>query len=313
MTNPAITVVIPTRDDIATLPAALDSVDLQQVPDMEVIVVDDGSRDGSSSYLARRAEADTRLRVLTLPGVGPSAARNAALAIASAPLVAFLDADDQWHAGKLTRQIAAMQAHPSLAFCFTDYDHRTPDGAHLGTCFDYWKPSFAGRPPMQFELIENPEALLLGCNLVGTSTVVAQTEALRKANGFATELRSAEDWDLWLRLAASGGVACSTMVTTTYLVRPRSVTSDRSARIAAMESIMARYRDRHGRPFRVALRHAEARIAIAKAEALRERGAHWQACHSGLRAFGLSLRTDVLRSAGGDLLRGCRDLLKVAA
>ena len=202
MPEPAITVIIPTRNDISNLPVALDSVAKQQVEHLEVIVLDDGSTDGTAEYLAARAKEDRRLRVVTLEGRGASASRNVAIAMACSPLIAFLDSDDAWRPGKLSRQIAAMQGDPELQFCFTDYDHKTPEGADLGTCFEYWKPAFADRPPVQFERLVNPEALLLGCNLVGTSTVVARTAALRNANGFATHMRSAEDWDLWLRLAA---------------------------------------------------------------------------------------------------------------
>ena len=122
------------------------------------------------------------------------------------------------------------------AFTFTDYLHLDPEGRSLGTAFEYWKPSFHGRRDDAFAPLENALVTLIGCNLAGTSTVVAKREALRNANGFAEDLPSAEDWDLWLRLALAGTVAVSTRVTTNYLVRPGSETANRAARIEKVQA-----------------------------------------------------------------------------
>jgi glycosyltransferase involved in cell wall biosynthesis len=291
------------RDARELLPLALESIAVQRVDDVEILVSEDGSGDGTAEWLAGAARRDPRLKVIETGGVGPSRARNAAISMARAPLIAFLDADDVWEPGKLVRQIAFLTAEPSTVFSFTDYLHVDPAGGSHGTCFDYWSPPFAGRLPFSYGIVENCEAELLARNTVGTSTVMARTAALRNANGFASSVQSAEDWELWLRLAATGPVACSTMVTTRYLMRPGSHSANRPKRIAALRHILAPYRARTEPAFRRAVRCAEARIAAAEAEVARERGEPWQACLAELRSLGRRPQLRTLKAASGDALR----------
>src|SRR4051794_448659 len=102
MPDPAsVTVVIPMRDVAPFLRNGIASVDPD--PRLEILLVDDGSRDGTLDLAVDLARRDHRIRLLQGEGRGPSAARNLAIAAARAPLVAFLDADDCWRPGKLTR------------------------------------------------------------------------------------------------------------------------------------------------------------------------------------------------------------------
>ena len=84
----------------------LATIDVQCRNDLEVIVVDDGSSDGTLDWLASRPATTFSLRILERGGVGPGPARNAGIEIAQGGLIAFLDADDQWWPGKLDRQLA---------------------------------------------------------------------------------------------------------------------------------------------------------------------------------------------------------------
>src|SRR5262249_49063411 len=147
--------------------------------------------------------------------------------------IAFLDADDLWWPHKLARQLEYHGLNQDVGFSFTDYLHVDPRGEVRGTCFDYWRPAYIDRADFGFKTISDPEFELLAANVVGTSTVVASRKALQNANGFASASQSAEDWELWLRLAAIAPVACSAATTTTYLMRPSSETQNRSARIDA--------------------------------------------------------------------------------
>lgn len=283
MNSPDCTVVIPAFNAADYLPAAIASVEAQAVRNIEVLVLDDGSTDGTGEWLANARLARPWLRVFNGGGLGPARARNTLIRNANSDLIAFLDADDEWLPGKLEREIAHHRAHPGVSFTFTDYLHLDPQGRSLGTAFEYWKPSFHGCQDEAFAPLENALVTLIGCNLAGTSTVVAKREALRNANGFAEDLPSAEDWDLWLRLAMAGPVAVSTRVTTNYLVRPGSETANRAARIAAMETILKRY-GAHGAT-RAARREARARLATVRAEAAAIAGRHGDALFRRLDAL----------------------------
>ena len=156
-------------------------------------------------------------------------------------------------------------------------------------------------------VVPDAELALLAANVVGTSTVVASRAALLGANGFALAALSAQDWDLWLRLAARGPVACSSASTMTYLMRPASVTQDKSARIEAMREIIGRYRDRTGKRARDALRQADAQIQTAEAERALALGDHLGAAKAHLYALVRWPQGRTARAVGGDVLAACRD------
>lgn len=272
MSTPACSVIIPTRDCLPYLPGTLASIQAQERDDLEILVVDDGSTDGSAAWLAAQAARDSRLRVLEAGGHGPSAARNCAIAAARSPLIAFLDADDTWRPGKLSAQIVFHQSHPDAVFSFTDYRHVDPEGRDLGTCFGFW-PAFhrrVGSAP-GYRPLSDAASVLLAENVAGTSTVMARRRALQDANGFATDLDSAEDWDLWLRLSRAGPVGFTDAVGTDYLMRPGSATGNAVARLNAVREIMRR----HTAAAPVApwaLRHARARLLTGQAELARRQG-----------------------------------------
>lgn len=282
--TPEISVVIPSRNARCWLPHSLASIGGHR--EVEIIVVDDGSTDGTGPLLAGLAAADPRLRVLEGPQRGASAARNLAIAAARAPLVAFLDADDRWRLDKLAIQAALHAARPELGFSFTDYLHRRPDGTLGGGCFAFW-PGFAARHGGRrepFVLGVDGLAQIYAENVVGTSTVIARTDLLRAAGGFDEGLSQAEDWDLWLRLAAMAPVGCVPRALAEYRQhRPGNLSSANGARARAMREVAAR----HATPARAlspaAVRTCRTRLLVAEAEAA-------MAADAPLRAAGLRLR-----------------------
>jgi GT2 family glycosyltransferase len=305
--QPRLSVVIPTRDCLAYLPAALASIRAQAIPDVQIVVVDDGSTDGTGSYLA----ADPGLTVVTRRGGdGVAAARNAGLAVCKAPIVGFLDADDVWRPGAVAGRLAAHEADPGLVLSFADYDHVTPDRTDLGTCFGYW-PRFArfvrGRHGV-LPLGPQALALLYAENVVGTSTVLARRDALDAEQGFSTEFKLAEDWDLWLRLARRGRVACSTDLAATYLVRPGSLSRDRPRLIRCMKVIAARHGAAAARLMPAAWLACRSRIAVAEAEDARIGGRKPAALLQHLLALALapSRRLAWAAAADGARLLGLR-------
>ncbi len=125
MNSVAITVAIPTYNRAALLPRAIDSALAALAPGDEILVVDDGSTDDTAAVVAAYRAP---VRYLPLPHGGLAAARNAGLAHAANPLVAFLDSDDEYMPDKLTLQRAVLARRPELVMALSDFGHRSPRG-----------------------------------------------------------------------------------------------------------------------------------------------------------------------------------------
>lgn len=180
-----VSVVIPTWNRRAVLPAAIESARCQTLPALEIIVVDDGSDDGSWDLLQALAtsEGAPPLRVFSQPNRGPAAARNFGVAQARGEFIAFLDSDDRWHSDKLGRQMALFAQRPELALVGCA-------AANLRT----------GRSD---DVVAIGERDLLYRNWFLTPGVVVRRDVLTGMGGFAEDLRRCEDYDLWLRIAAA--------------------------------------------------------------------------------------------------------------
>jgi glycosyltransferase involved in cell wall biosynthesis len=116
MTSPLISCIVPVFNGERYLGEALDSILAQTYRPLEVIVVDDGSTDGTAALAETYRD---RVRYAYQPEAGPPATRNQGVRLARGEYVAFLDADDLWHPEKLARQVALLQARPELACCLT--------------------------------------------------------------------------------------------------------------------------------------------------------------------------------------------------
>ena len=196
MNEPSCSVVIPVRDRRRDVQQAVASVLSQTFSDFEVVVVDDGSTDGSGE--AALESGDPRLRLVRLPGSGVSVARNAGVAQAKAPWVAFLDSDDVWLPRFLERTLELARAHPNTGLIFSNclsVRDRRPwlDLPYAGPTLveDY----------LEF-LIRNEGRGLQ------TSTTVVHRDTLRAVGGFPPGVARSEDTDTWLRLALRGPVGC---------------------------------------------------------------------------------------------------------
>ncbi|CAG0941402.1 partial heptose III glucuronosyltransferase, partial [Anaerolineae bacterium] len=109
-----LSVVIPVYNGEKFIGRALESVFSQTVPPDEIIVVNDGSRDGTAQKLA---EFGDRIQVISIPNGGVANARNVGLKACTGDLIALLDADDIWYPDKLEKQLAVMQRYPAIGFC----------------------------------------------------------------------------------------------------------------------------------------------------------------------------------------------------
>lgn len=209
-TAPTVSVVIPAYNAAWCVRTAIDSVLAQDWRDFELIVVDDGSTDDTAAVLASYGE---RLRVVAQPNGGLSSARNAGIHAATGELVAFLDADDAWLPAKLARQVELMRSRPALGFSSCAARVVDPDGRLLNV----W--SCAGW--------EGPFLVhLFGANadVAGSgSAVIARRTLFDQVGGFDESLRSLEDIDMWMRLAAVADYACIEDALAVVLKRPASM------------------------------------------------------------------------------------------
>jgi glycosyltransferase involved in cell wall biosynthesis len=227
---PAVSIVVPVYNAAWCVGRAIDSVLAQGFRDFELIVVDDGSTDNTAAVLASYGPA---LRIVGKPNGGLSSARNAGMAAARGRYIAFLDADDWWLPGKLERQVALMELRPELAFCSTTARIEGPDGAALGE----WRCSCAAQPALEAIFLAN--AFVAGSG----SAVLARHEALKQAGDFDESLRSLEDIDMWMRLAATGGYACVDEPLAVILKRPDSMS--RNLDVMRHAAIAVMHKNRH--------------------------------------------------------------------
>lgn len=113
MSTPLVSVIIPVYNGAKYLPACLNSILEQHIPDMEILVVDDGSRDGTWSILESYAQKDSRVKPIHQENAGVSAARNAALAVCTGQYVRFVDADDFLPGQSMALLLESMEKHGS--------------------------------------------------------------------------------------------------------------------------------------------------------------------------------------------------------
>lgn len=191
---PRLSVVMPVRNGGGYLDAALASIRRQTFADIEIVVVDDRSTDGTASLLARHAAEDGRVRVLSATGAGIVDALNQGLAEARADLVGRMDADDVSEPDRLARQVAEMDARPDLVLLGTGavvIDARDQVGKVLAVETD---------PARLVERLRLENPFL-------HPTVVMRRNAVAVAGGYRRQFALAEDYDLWTRLTRQGSVA----------------------------------------------------------------------------------------------------------
>ncbi len=265
--KPLISVVIPTHNCLEYLPKAIESIFDQNLNNIEILIIDDNSTDGTWQWLQEQKEKHPQIRPYHLRGVGSARARNFALKRVRAELIAFLDADDYWHKNKLIKQYRFHRDNPSAVLSFTNYHHTTPENKDLGDCFHYW-PHFKHliKEDEDFHFLDQPTERIYSENVIGTSCVMIKTKTYKLLGGFDNQLKSAEDWDLWLRFSKFGKVGFCNEELMEYLVRPGSKTSNRLRRLNQMQVIMNRYRNYVRRHNIWSVLQADGRLEVGYAE-----------------------------------------------
>jgi glycosyltransferase involved in cell wall biosynthesis len=188
--TPTVTVVIPAYNSGVFIREAVESVLRQSLTSIELIVVDDGSTDGTQQVLD--SISDGRLTVLRQNNSGVSAARNAGLAAARAPYIFFLDADDVILPDALARMASTLDRMPQCVACFGHHIKIAEDGSELST-----------RADLRWKLFPGADTLreLIAKNFIFCGAICIRTDAARAVAGFTPALRLGEDWEFWCRLA----------------------------------------------------------------------------------------------------------------
>jgi glycosyltransferase involved in cell wall biosynthesis len=183
MLSPMVSCIVPVFNGERYLRESLDSIFGQSHQAVEVLVVDDGSTDGSAAIAKSYGD---RVRYLFQPNAGPAAARNLGLEAVQAEFVAFLDSDDLWHRDKLTLQLARFRARPELDYCVTHVQN-------------FWVPELKAEEE-QFR--DHPRSRPVPGYV--TSTLLARRALFRDAGGFNPEHPHADDADWFLRVDGRG-------------------------------------------------------------------------------------------------------------
>lgn len=241
-----VSVVVPAYNGAATIDETLASVRAQSHARLEVIVVDDGSRDRTADCVLSHAAVDPRISLLRQANAGVAAARNSGWQSAAADVVAFVDADDLWAPGKIARQLAAIEAAgPCAGLAYTWYARIDQESRVIGT---------GHRPQAKGRVLDD----IFRGNFIGNgSAALIRRSVLEEVGGFDPGLRArgaqgCEDFSIYFRIAEHHEFALVPQALTGYRTLPGNMSSDmlqmlRSWKIVAGE---------------MAARHPESRQAI---------------------------------------------------
>lgn len=192
--GPAVSILMPVRNEERFLPAALRSLAAQTLTDWELVAVDDGSTDGTAGILAQAAQRDPRIRVLKC-GHGLVPALNLGLAECRAPLVARMDGDDVSHPARLAAQVAYLAPRAGVGLVACSFRHFPRHRVGMGMAgYEKWQNKLSTHEAIVSDLfVESPFV---------HPSVMFRKAAVEGVDGYR-DMGWPEDYDLWLRLAAA--------------------------------------------------------------------------------------------------------------
>lgn len=234
---PKVSVLLAVKDGLPYLEASIRSIAEQRFSDFELIVVDDGSTDGTSDVLARWQRDDPRVVVIRQANRGQTPALNRAIAAATAPYLARQDADDVSEQERLALQVEHLDRNGELAVLGTGARVIDGDGREIGAYRPTWGPEHVRRQ-------------LWHENILTHGSVMMRRQALDKVGVYRSAFRYAKDWDLWLRMIQHG-FAIDNLPEPLYRWRlnPEGAYArdrPRQVRFAGLALTFARERQKHG-------------------------------------------------------------------
>lgn len=210
--DPLVSVILPVWNAERWLAEAIDSVRNQTIDNFELIVIDDGSTDGSAGIVQARARSDRRIHLLHQDRLGLVAALNRGLSKARGRLIARLDADDRAHPQRLQRQAEYLERHHDVGLLGTWAEQIDERGSPKG---------FRRYPTSAEELM----AVLPRTNPLLHSSIMIRQSVLQQVGVYRPAFEGAEDYDLWLRVSEIAKIANLPEYLVQYRVHPYSVTN----------------------------------------------------------------------------------------
>jgi hypothetical protein len=236
MGQPQVSVVIPVWNGERYLREAIESLLGQNLKSLEIVVIDDGSTDGTSAILQEYAN-NALIRIHRQTNQGLVAALNTGLRIAQSNYIARLDADDVCMPGRLAAQLRYLEGHPDVLAV----------GGALEMIDEHGRSK--GRRAYPVGQIAATSGMLKGCTLAHPA-VMMRKDAVQKVGGYRAVFRHAEDYDLWLRLIERGPVDNLAEILIKYRIHPESVTQKHgiSQSLSAAAALVAHRRRAQGLP-----------------------------------------------------------------
>ena len=273
--SPLVSVVIPTYNRAHCLSRAIDSVLAQTHDNLEIVVVDDGSRDETRDVIQERYGHEKRVKYFYQKNTGVSGARNHGMAESQGDFVALLDSDDVWFPWKLEAQLAVFRAFPEAGMVWTDMEAIDPDNRvlnprYLRTMYSAYRwfsrdDLFARSIQLDDQAPHLPEAvrdvsaycgdiyspMIMG-NLIHTSTVLIRRERMLQVGEFSSKYtHGGEDYHFHLRACREGSVAFLDAASIQYqlgfadqITRPESQINFATSFLETIQTELAAHRDR---------------------------------------------------------------------
>ena len=227
-----ISVVMPCYNSMEYLENTLKHIYEQTVLPYEIIIVDDGSSDGTQAFLRHEQEKFPLgfIKVFEQKNCGPGAARNVGIKNASGTWIAFLDSDDIWREQRIQRAIETIKQNTDAIMISSDICEKYENGSE--------------RELKLHERISKEESIFVQLykgNFISTSSVCAKKDVIERVGLFNEELRSAQDYDLWLRLSREGSLIVIPEIFEEYSIHSGSISQNSRLRYECLLKIYKKY------------------------------------------------------------------------
>jgi glycosyltransferase involved in cell wall biosynthesis len=222
--GPLVSIITPTFNRLDYLPEAIDSVLSQSYQNFEMIIVDDGSTDGTGGLLESYL-ADKRIKYIYQSNQGQSVARNRGIAESSGEFICFLDSDNAWLQHKLERSLKEFEDFPQVDIVYGDSIFIDEKSAEIGRSA---MKRYSGRITHH----------LLKDNFVSMNTTMSRRKCFVEMGAFNESDRIAEDYELWLRFSTKYEFRYITVFLGFYRKMDDQISSDKKQRYAGNERLL---------------------------------------------------------------------------